>query len=217
MGQYRDITDIPRYEQIAVDLAAKIAHKDYNVGTKLYGRSTLAGQYNVSPETIRRAVALLQSMGIVEVVAGRGIMVINQDAAKQYIENFNQRKGLMQAQHEFSELLEQRRELDQAIENQIKKIMAFSNRLINILPKVEEVEVPADSLLINKSLKEVNFRAKTEATVLAVERSGEEYLSPDSDMIIQNGDILVYIGPEGCKEKVEEFVNLEHNAQNNKE
>ena len=75
-GNYRDITDIPRYEQIAVDLATKIAQNEYKVGTKLYGRSTLAGQYNVSPETIRRAVALLQSIGIVEVVAGRGIMVV---------------------------------------------------------------------------------------------------------------------------------------------
>lgn len=206
MGQYKDLTEIARYEQIAVDLAAKIAHHEYPVGTKLYGRSTLAGQYNVSPETIRRAVALLQSMKIVEVVAGRGIMVLDPEAAKLYLENFNQRKGLAQAQQEFADLLEKRRELDLAIESQIKKIMAFSSRLINILPKVEEVEITKGSPLINKSLKEVDFRAYTDATVLAVERSGEEYLSPDSDMIIREGDILVYIGPEGAKEKVDEFV-----------
>ncbi|MDK2822315.1 MAG: hypothetical protein PWQ67_1876 [Clostridia bacterium] len=206
MGQFKDLTEIARYEQIAVDLASKIAHNEYKVGTKLYGRSTLAGQYNVSPETIRRAVAVLQSMNIVQVVAGRGIIVIDQDAAKQYLENFNQRKGLAQAQQEFAELLDKRRELDLAIENQIKKIMAFSSRLINILPKVEEVEIKKGSPLIEKSLKEVNFRAHTDATVLAVERSGEEYLSPDSEMIIHEGDILVYIGPEGSKEKVDNFV-----------
>jgi len=206
MGQYKDLTEIARYEQIAVDLAAKIAHNEYKTGTKLYGRSTLAGQYNVSPETIRRAVALLQSMNIVEVVAGRGIMVLDQEAAKRYLENFNQRKGLAQAQQEFAVLLEKRRELDLAIETQIKKIMAFSTRLINILPKVEEVVITKDSPLINKSLREVDFRAHTDATVLAVERSGEEYLSPDSDMIINEGDILVYIGPEGSKEKVDAFI-----------
>jgi len=207
MGHFRDITDTPRYEQIAVDLAAKVAHKEYKEGTKLYGRSTLAGQYNVSPETVRRAVALLQSMGIVEVVAGKGIIVINQDAAKQYLESFNQLKGLVQAQHEFAKLLEKRRELDLAIDNQIKKIMTFSTRLTNILPKVEEIEIRDGSHLIDKSLMETNFRANTDATVLAVERSGEEYLSPDSDMSIQEGDILVYIGPKGCKEKVNRFVN----------
>ncbi|MGI6226457.1 MAG: TrkA C-terminal domain-containing protein [Peptococcales bacterium] len=206
MGQYKDLTEIARYEQIAVDLAAKIAHNEYAVGTRLYGRSTLAGQYNVSPETIRRAVALLQSMNIVEVVAGRGIMVLDSEAAKRYLENFNQRKGLAQAQQEFADLLEKRREVDLAIESQIKKIMAFSSRLINILPKVEEVEITQGSPLINKSLKEVDFRAYTDATVLAVERRGEEYLSPDSEMIIHEGDILVYIGPEGAKEKVDAFV-----------
>lgn len=206
MGQYKDLTEIARYEQIAVDLAAKIAHNEYRAGTKLYGRSTLAGQYNVSPETIRRAVALLQSMHIVEVVAGRGIMVLDAEAAKHYLENFNQRKGLAQAQQEYAELLEQRRELDLAIEHQIKKIMTFSSRLINILPKIEEVEITKDSPLIKKTLKEVDFRAHTDATVLAVERSGEEYLSPDSEMIIEEGDILMYVGPEGSKEKVDSFV-----------
>lgn len=206
MSQYKDLTEVARYEQIAVDLATKIAHHEYRPGTKLYGRSTLAGQYNVSPETIRRAVALLQSMNIVEVVAGRGIMVLDDEAAKRYIENFNQRRGLVQAQQEFTDLLERRRELDIAIENQIKKIMTFSSRLIDILPKVEEVQIRKGSPLINKSLKEVNFRTITDATVLAVERSGEEYLSPDSDMIIHEGDILVYIGPEGSKEKVDAFV-----------
>ena len=203
----KDFTEIPRYEQIAVDIASKVANGEYKIGAKLYGRSTLAGQYNVSPETIRRAMALLQSVGVVQVAAGRGIIVINREAAKQYLENFDQRKGLLQAQQEFSELLEKRRELDMAIENQIKKIMTFSSRLITILPRVEEVVVGDDSPLINKSLKDVNFRLHTDATVLAVERMGEEYLSPDSDMVIQPGDILVYIGPEGCKEKVDLFVN----------
>lgn len=205
----KDFTEIPRYEQIAVDIASKVANGEYKIGAKLYGRSTLAGQYNVSPETIRRAMALLQSVGVVQVAAGRGIIVINREAAKQYLENFDQRKGLLQAQQEFSELLEKRRELDMAIENQIKKIMTFSSRLITILPRVEEVVVGDDSPLINKSLKDVNFRLHTDATVLAVERMGEEYLSPGSDMVIQPGDILVYIGPEGCKEKVDLFVNNE--------
>ena len=34
---------------------------------KLSGRSTLASLYNVSPETIRRSIALLKDMDVVEV------------------------------------------------------------------------------------------------------------------------------------------------------
>ena len=59
----KDFTEIPRYEQIAVDIASKVANGEYKIGAKLYGRSTLGGQYNVSPETIRRAMALLQKRG----------------------------------------------------------------------------------------------------------------------------------------------------------
>lgn len=207
MGHYRDITDIPRYEQIAVDLAGKIAHHDYSEGTKLYGRSTLAGQYNVSPETIRRAVALLQTMGIVEVVTGKGIIVKNHAAALHYLENFKQRRALAQAQKEFANLLEKRRELDIAIDHQIKKIMNFSSRLVNILPKVEEIKIPDNSHLIDKTLVEVDFRSNTGATVLSIERNGAENFSPDIHMNLKAGDILVYIGPENCKKKVGQFVN----------
>jgi len=207
IGNYRDITDIPRYEQIAVDLATKIAQNEYKVGTKLYGRSTLAGQYNVSPETIRRAVALLQSIGIVEVVAGRGIMVVNRTAALKYLENFQYRRDLIQAQQEFSRLLEQRKEIDIAIENQMKKIMNFSSYISNILPKVEEVKIEKGSPLAGKSLVNVNFRGETNATVLAIEREGEEIFAPESSFVLKEGDILLYIGPDGSRKKVEAFIS----------
>lgn len=207
MAHYKNITDIARYEQIAVDLAAKVANREYKEGTKLYGRSTLAGQYNVSPETIRRAVALLKTMGIVEVVAGRGIIVTNSQAAKLYLEKFKDRKALTQAQKEFSNLLEERRKLDLAIDKQIKKIMTFSSRLINILPKVEEIKLDAQSPLVGKTLAGVGFRTNTGATVLSIERNGEENFSPDIQMRLEPEDILVFIGPKGCKKRVEEFVD----------
>lgn len=206
IGNYRDITDIPRYEQIAVDLATKIAQNEYKVGTKLYGRSTLAGQYNVSPETIRRAVALLQSIGIVEVVAGRGIMVVNRTAALKYLENFKHRRDIIQAQQEFSRLLEQRKEIDLAIENQMKKIMNFSSYISNVLPKVEEIKIKKGSSLAGKSLVSINFRGETDATVVAIEREGEEIFAPESSFVLKEGDILLYIGPDGSKEKVENFI-----------
>lgn len=202
----REITEVARYEQIAVDIASKIAHNEYTVGEKLYGRSVLAGQYNVSPETIRRAVGLLQSMRIVQVEAGRGISVTNRQKAIDYVETFNQRKGLMVAQQEFAELLQKRAELDRELEGQIKKILSYTSRMVNLLPRVDEVYIEEGSVIIGKSLKEIDFRNYTGATVLAVERNGEEYLAPNSDDAIQAHDILIYVGNEGCKAKVDELV-----------
>ncbi|HBD01741.1 MAG TPA: GntR family transcriptional regulator, partial [Lachnoclostridium sp.] len=42
-------TAIPRYQQIAVEEAARIANGEYEVGEKIYARSSLASQYSVSP------------------------------------------------------------------------------------------------------------------------------------------------------------------------
>lgn len=49
-----------KYIKIAVDIATCIARGEYREGQKILGRSSLAGRYNVSPETIRRALAVLE-------------------------------------------------------------------------------------------------------------------------------------------------------------
>lgn len=169
----------------------------------------LAGQYNVSPETIRRAVALLQSVHIVQVEAGRGIIVKDREKAVDYVEKFNQRKGLMAAQQEFAELLLKRQALDAEIEQQIKKILSYTSRMATLLPRVDDIYVPEESPLVGKSLQEVDFRNQTGATVLAVERGSEEYLTPKSSDPIRANDILIFVGDEGSKAKVEALVNAQ--------
>lgn len=203
----KELHEIARYEQIAVDIASRIARHEYAVGDKLYGRSVLAGQYNVSPETIRRAVALLQSVHIVQVEAGRGIIVMDRQKAVDYVEKFNQRKGLMAAQQEFAELLLQRQALDAEIEQQIKKILSYTSRMATLLPRVDDIYVPEGSPLVGKSLQEVDFRNQTGATVLAVERGSEEYLTPKSSDTIKANDILIFVGDEDSKAKVEALVD----------
>ena len=205
----KELHEIARYEQIAVDIASRIARHEYAVGDKLYGRSVLAGQYNVSPETIRRAVALLQSVHIVQVEAGRGIIVKDREKAVDYVEKFNQRKGLMAAQQEFAELLLNRQALDAEIEQQIKKILSYTSRMATLLPRVDDIYVPEESPLVGKSLQEVDFRNQTGATVLAVERGSEEYLTPKSSDPIRANDILIFVGDEGSKAKVEALVNAQ--------
>ena len=68
-------TAIPRYQQIAVEVAARIANGEYPEGQKIYARSSLAGQYSVSPETARRAICILSDLGIVSSEKGNGIII----------------------------------------------------------------------------------------------------------------------------------------------
>ena len=39
----------PRYQQIAVAIAERIVDGKYPIGSKIYARSTLASNFNVSP------------------------------------------------------------------------------------------------------------------------------------------------------------------------
>ena len=54
----------PVYSQIALDIAMRISRGEIQESTKLYGRSVLASQYGVSPETIRRAIKILEDVQI---------------------------------------------------------------------------------------------------------------------------------------------------------
>ncbi|MDD4342893.1 MAG: TrkA C-terminal domain-containing protein [Eubacteriales bacterium] len=203
----KNISSMAKYEKIAFDIATKILKREYTEGQKLYGRSTLAGRYNVSPETIRRAVALLQSMGIVEVFQGSGINVKDRNAAKKYVESFNHRQDLLAAREKYLQLLDEKRELDKKIEEQMDRVLMYSSRLLSILPRVGEIVIEKNSPLINKSLIDLQFRKETDATVIAIERKGEEIFSPNKDFVLQEGDCLIFIASSEKTEKIEKYVN----------
>lgn len=58
---------LTHYMRVAVSLAERIAAGELREGEKLSGRSKLSPEYNVSPETVRRALRLLADMKVVEV------------------------------------------------------------------------------------------------------------------------------------------------------
>ncbi len=82
----RQNVDVPIYRKIALDLAGRICSGEIREGTRMFGRSTLAGEYNVSPETIRRAVNLLEDMNVVVSSHGSGIYVSSVSSAYAFIE-----------------------------------------------------------------------------------------------------------------------------------
>lgn len=60
--------------------------------------------------------------------------------------------------------------------------------------EMESYFVDKDSWLNGKSVKSVNLRARTGATIIAIKRGETNILNPDPEFIIQEGDIIVYIG-----------------------
>lgn len=200
---------LARYVTIAIDIATRIVHGEYREGQKVFGRSTLAGKYNVSPETIRRALTLLQETGIVQVAPGVGVVVKSQRAAEAFLAECGQRQLLKDLQSRLHDMLRERDRLNVEIEKLTNQLIEFTTKMMGRLQRIEEIKVQATSPLVGKSLGEANFRGRTGATVLAIYRNGEEILAPQAETVLQAGDILILVGSPEVKDQVINFVNEE--------
>lgn len=78
----------PKYQQIAVDVAEKIAEGKLHVGDKIHARSTLANQYQVSPETARKAIIVLVDLEIVKAKHGSGFYVASKEKAQDFVTQY---------------------------------------------------------------------------------------------------------------------------------
>lgn len=66
---------IPAHEQIARDLAQRIARHGYDAGERLPSRNVLAAAYDVSTATVSKAIAVLTEARLVIYRPGRGVVV----------------------------------------------------------------------------------------------------------------------------------------------
>lgn len=200
MVNRRKTTLLPRYEEIAMDIATRIVSREYRRGDKLFGRSSLAGRYKVSPETIRRAVALLHSRGVVASMPGSGVVVISEEEARRYLDEAQVRTALQALEEEIESLLEKRRDLDEKLESAIGRVIHYTSGTITTMRHVEEVSIPNDSSLVGQTLASADLRTRTGATVVGMARGREEIFSPRPDMEIRGGDVLIIVGADEAKE-----------------
>ena len=93
--------------RIARSIAQRIADGELQEGEKLSGRSKLSSEYNVSPETIRKAVQVLQDRAVVNVREQSGVYVLSAAQARQCLGSFKDGGGLIGKKHQLRQLLEQ--------------------------------------------------------------------------------------------------------------
>lgn len=209
MAPHKSLGVLSRYEQIALDIASRILRDEYKVGDKIFGRSTLAGRYKVSPETIRRAVSLLEDAGVVETAAGMGVIIKSKKAAESYFHQFRGQQALADLQEKLSQLFEEKQRLDEEIETTTRQMVNYLWGMLNNLQYLEKVEIPESSWLVGQSLSSSRIRSETGATVVAIERGGKEYYSPSSDMVFQAGDLLQVVGTVEAKGLLRRLVERE--------
>ena len=67
------------------------------------------------------------------------------------------------------------------------------------------IETPAPKSWRDKSLRELNVRAKLGVNILAVRRGGKINVSPSADFAIDEGDIVVVLGDSHALKKVQKL------------
>ena len=178
-------------------------------GEKLSGRSKLSSEYNVSPETIRKAVQVLQDRAVVIVREQSGVYVLSAELARQCLAGFKDGGGLIGKKHRLRQLLEQQQALGRELQELCGSIldeMILPAQAAQSLPNYC-VRIPEDWDGAGKSLGELKFWRATGATVVAIRRSGEEIVSPGPDTALRRGDLVIFVGDLAARRRVVQFLS----------
>ncbi|MGI6752242.1 MAG: TrkA C-terminal domain-containing protein [Anaerovoracaceae bacterium] len=204
----KDYVVPPMYSQIALDIALRISRGDLKENTKIYGRSIMASEYGVSPETIRRAVKLLEDMKIVEVKQNSGVIILSAENAIKYVERFHSQNDVRTMRRQLKKLMDEQEALGKKIVELAGSIVRINEKFSESNPFVNyEIDVPSQSSLIGQTLGELKFWQQTAATVIAIRRDERIILSPGPYATLQPGDTLIFVGDIPCVETVTAFIN----------
>jgi K+/H+ antiporter YhaU regulatory subunit KhtT len=201
------------HESIAIDLAERIAHGEFLIGAKISGRTLLASHYCVSAETIRKAVAILRDANIVSVSQGKEVLVLSAEEAIKFLNHQSNIQSAYSLRQELELLLEQKKEMNTRFDEIVYRITRYTDRLRNLQPfNPVEIVVGETSQSIGKSIKQLQLRQCTDATVVAIRRGIEIMVSPNPDILLNEGDRLVVVGRHNVRERVNSYINGKNDA-----
>lgn len=197
----------PRYRQIAADIAAKIADKQFQVGEKIYARSLIASQYAVSPETARRAIAILSDMGIVETAKGSGVVIRSSEKAALFVRRYGETHTL--AELKVNTLKQAERLFDECLglKDAVVELVERAGDFRSTNPFVPfQATVEAGSHCIGFSISDLRFWHQTVATVVGIRRDDVLTLSPGPYEALRENDVLYFVGDENALGRVISFL-----------
>ncbi|ASW43270.1 MULTISPECIES: TrkA C-terminal domain-containing protein [Eubacteriales] len=200
-------TAIPTYKKIALDIANKIKNGAIQEGTILHGRSILASKYNVSPETIRRAIMLLEDIEAVKAIKGKGVLVVSKEQAVSFLKRNQSISSMKDYKTKIQNLLEKRKEIEDELLKSINGIIDYSSRFdeVNAIVPIE-FTIPEDCIYIGKTSAEIKLWQNTGATLIAIKRDDKLIISPGPYITIEGGDVFIVVGNDEIKTSVPDFL-----------
>ncbi|MEG0286297.1 MULTISPECIES: GntR family transcriptional regulator [Vagococcus] len=202
----KKITRLPRYQQVAIEIAERIVDNRYQVGEKIHARSTLATTFGVSPETARKAVNILVDLQIMEVKHGSGVIVASKSKAVNYLEQYRDVQSIEEIKTDlFTSLERQKAELNEftTIVNQLVSQTVKLNKVNPMLPS--ELVLTEEAEHLNTSISDLNLWQETSATVIGILHKEELVLSPGPYAFLTAGDTVYFVGNEFATQRMINF------------
>ena len=187
----------PRYIKIAQDVCGKILTGEYPEGTLLKGRSILGAAYGVSPETVRKALNILEKEKVVSSKRGVGVFVESVLHAQEFANKWKAETQIKDKYANLEKLLIEQKDLQTKINEAIDDRKDSFTFQTTEAVKFSSVEIPQNSWINGKTVGEVYFWNYTEATIVAV--VGSDNITKQSvgpDFVLHAGDKLIFVGKD---------------------
>ncbi len=198
---------LSKYQQIALEIANRIAEGELSEGERVFGRSSIAGSFHVSPETARRAFCMLADMGIVFPEKGSGMRVLSKEKAEMYVRQFRERIDVMSIREYIITSAErQKQEMEALAQNLDKLISATENYRSSNLLSPHMIHITENCRFLGKTIEDIRLWQFTGATVVAIRRDGQTMISPGPYAVIRPHDILFFITNDLSDIRVREYL-----------
>lgn len=187
----------PRYIKIAQDICGKILTGEYPEGTLLKGRSVLGASYAVSPETVRKALNILEKDKVVSSKRGVGVFVDSVLHAQEFANKWKAETQIKDKYANLEKLLDDQKTLQMKINAAIDDMKDSFTYQTTEAVRFSTAEIPAGSWIEGKTVGEVYFWNYTEATIVAV--IGHDNMTKQSvgpDYVLHCGDKLIFVGKD---------------------
>jgi DNA-binding GntR family transcriptional regulator len=198
---------MPRYESIAYKIAQKIHEGIFIEDSKLRGRTLLSSEFNVSSETIRKALVLLSNYGIVLVKEQSGVFVLSRENAKTFLETYEQKQKFKHIGLEIEELLKEQHQIQIEIQKKMKylkqsnELFPFEYFTINLAPFKN---------IANQSIGSLDLYQKTGGLVIAYEINHKVHQIPDPNTLLDTHMVIYMMGNQSIKKRVLNYFNTYH-------
>ena len=196
----------PKYQQVALEIAERIVENRYKFGEKIHARSTLASNFNVSPETARKAINVLVDLDIMEVRHGSGSYVASRENAQRFVDKYKDVQSVQEVKTDILESVSRQKEELNHFSKLLNDLVSQTSKGHHILPFAPyELVINSEAVLIEKSIVELNIWQETGATIVAIQTGTELLVSPGPYARIKENDTIYFVGDESALQRMTSY------------